>query len=225
MKGAKPVISRPTKRADSVRARLEDPQEDPITYRPFLLCALLLASCGWLRPAPEPQPVERGETERLRAEVKALRAELDALRAEVDIAHDVVASPPPPGPRLPARRADFARLEGAVDAVAELTDAVDVDLELVEGQVMELQTRVAVAEAQVGSIEGLINNHAGLIDGLSADLGDLEDETDTLRALNGLVYVEGGRIVVDGVDMVFRPATNPDGRVRSTGPVVAPLPN
>ena len=104
-------------------------------------------------------------------------------------------------------------------------DAVDVDLELVEGQVMELQTRVAVAEAQVASIEGLINNHAGLIDGLSADLGDLEDETDTLRALNGLVYVEGGRIVVDGVDMVFRPATNPDGRVRSTGPVVAPLPN
>jgi len=190
-----------------------------------VIIVLLITGCGWFaadEALPEPDP----EMVRLRDEVRSLRAELRALREEVDVAHDVVvATPvPEPSPRSTAQRADFDRLEGDLDDVAELTDAVDLDLELVEEQVRDLQSRLAVTEAQVGSIEGILNNHADVLDALSADLSAMEDETSSLRPLNDLLYLDedDDKIIVDGVDMVFRPGTNDDGSLRGTGPVVMP---
>lgn len=187
------------------------------------LCLVAATGCSWLGAGEA--PAERdGEAAALRAEVRALRAELRALREEVDVAHDVVVATPGPGPREAAQRADFDRLEGAVDEVAELTDAVDLDLDLVEGLVQELQGRLAVAEAKVGSIEGILNNHADVLDALSADVDALRDETDTLRPLNGLLFVDGDRVILDGVDLEFRPGKAADGSLRTTGLVMTPLP-
>jgi len=154
----------------------------------------------------------------LKAEVAALRAELTTLREEVDVAHDVVAQTPSPA-RSSAQRADFDRLEGAVDDMAELADLVDVDLEQVQSELEEVLGRLAIAEAKVESLEGIINNHADMLDGLSADVDTMRDETESLRPLNDLIYLDDGKIFVDGVDMVFRPAKNADGSLRSTGPV------
>ena len=96
----------------------------------------------------------------------------------------------------------------------------DLDLELVENQVLELQGRMAVVDAKVGSIEGILNNHADVIDRLAGDLALLEDETAALRPLNRLLYLEDGKIFVEGADLVFKPARNADGTLRSTGPVM-----
>lgn len=182
----------------------------------------VLTGCSLFASAPEPTP-EAAELRALQAEVRTLRAELKALRREVDVAHDVVVATAEPVPREVAQRADFARLEGAVDEVAELTGAVDLDLDLVERQVQGLQGRLTVAEAKVGRIEGVLDNHAELIDALNADLGALEDETSSLRPLHERLFVDGTRIVVDGLDLEFRPGVHPDGSPRPTGPVTAPL--
>ncbi len=162
--------------------------------------------------------LEEAEPDGLKAEVAALRAELTALREEVDVAHDVVALAPSAA-RSSARRADFDRLEGAVDDMAEFADLVDVDLDQVQAEVDDLRGRLVVAEAKVESLEGIINNHADMLDGLSAEVDVVRDETESLRPLNDLIYFDDGKIFVDGVDMVFRPAKNADGSLRSTGPV------
>lgn len=198
------------------------PTEGPI-IRHFVIFAGFLAApgCSWFGSETTPSEPD-GDAAQLRAEVAALRAELRELREEVDVAHDVVVATP--APREAAQRADFNRLEGAVDQMAELADAVDLDLDLVEGQVLELQGRLTVTEAKVGSIEGILNNHADVLDALSSGLGALEEETTSLRPLNDVVSLEGGRVVLDGADLEFRPGTHPDGSPRTTGPVVMPLP-
>jgi sigma54-dependent transcription regulator len=174
----------------------------------------LSAGCSWFSGDAAPD-----DEDALKKEVAALRAELNALQEEVDVAHDVVAQTPSPA-RSAAQRADFDRLEGAVDDMAELADAVDLDLELVQEQVNDLQGRLAVAEAKVASLEGIINQHADVIDGLSVDMTALREETASLRPLNDLLYFDDGKIFVDGVDMVFRPGKNEDGSLKSTGPVM-----
>ena len=171
--------------------------------------------CSWMG-ATEPKSSE--EVAALKAEVVALRRELRTLREEVDVAHDVVADPP--APRRPAKRADFARLEGAVVEAAELVDAVDLDLEVVEGQLQDLQAKLSVTEAKVGSIESILNNHADGLDDLSAELGGLASDVTALRPLGTVLYVADGKVFVDGVDLVFKPGKNADGTPRSTGPVL-----
>jgi len=186
----------------------------------LLVPIVLVAStgCSLFSSPAEPEP---DKVARLEAQVAALTRELRSLRSELDVAADVVAqTPPPASDRAPAKRADFARLEEVVDENADLADAVDVDLEMLEEEVDALQARVAVMEAKLASVEGVVNNHADVLDVLNADLGDLEAETASLRPLNDVMFFEDGKIFIDGVDMVFRPAKTDDGALRSTGPVM-----